>query len=209
MACRHIKVNGLQCESPALKSGQFCYYHSKTHTVAPDVKFGQLQLPPPEDPAAIQLSVARINEAVISGRLDSKKAATLFIGLRIASHFIDRNQFQNPDGTVQSAEQNVDGQELAPPTFVCDDNDDCNDCPYSDPCPRCVHPGDDHEDGNVEENQQSASPAKPASTSGQHHRQNQVALMAADERGGRTVDRGPNGVAGICAGQHGRRLCAG
>jgi hypothetical protein len=27
MHCRHIKTNGLRCESPALKGSQFCYDH--------------------------------------------------------------------------------------------------------------------------------------------------------------------------------------
>jgi hypothetical protein len=143
MTCRHIKINGLRCECPALKGGQFCYYHSKVHTVGVDVKFGPLLLPPPDDPAAIQLSVARINEATLTGRLDLKKAASLFNGLRIASHFIDRSQFLDPDETVQSAEPNADGVELAPRNYVCDEDDDCNDCPYSDLCPRCLHPGDE------------------------------------------------------------------
>lgn len=140
MACRHIKINGLPCDSPALKRGQFCYYHSKIHTVGVDVKFGPLLLPPPDDPAAIQLSVARINEATLTGRLDLKKAASLFTGLRIASHFIARNQFSNPRTAVQSAEQTPDGSELAPPNYVCDDDDDCDNCPHSGLCPAVSFP---------------------------------------------------------------------
>ncbi len=64
--CRHIKTNGLRCGSPALTGGQFCYYHSKMHTIGaePNLRFGTLQLPTPEDPAAIQLSVARISDAI-------------------------------------------------------------------------------------------------------------------------------------------------
>ena len=143
MACRHIKINGLPCQSPTLKGGQFCYYHSKIHSLGAEVKFGPLQLPPPDDPSAIQFSVARINEAILTGRLDLKKAATLFNGLRIASRFLDRNQFTLPNKTVQSAEQTPDGSELAPPNYVCDVDDDCNDCPYSDLCSRCLHPGDE------------------------------------------------------------------
>ena len=57
--CRHIKPNGLRCESPALRSGNFCYYHSKTHIIGadPNEKFGALQLPTPEDASAVQLSL--------------------------------------------------------------------------------------------------------------------------------------------------------
>jgi hypothetical protein len=155
MTCRHIKINGLRCESPALKSGQFCYYHFKIHSVGDEahLKFGPLQLPAPEDPAAIQLSVARINDALLSGRIDLRKAGTLFNGLRIAAHFIDRKQFFDAAETVQSTEQAADGAELAPLDYVCDDDEDCNDCLYSDLCPRCIHPGDnDDQDEDGPEN---------------------------------------------------------
>jgi hypothetical protein len=148
MTCRHIKTNGLRCESPALKGGHFCYYHSKVHSLGaePNAKFGPLQLPTPEDPAAIQLSVARISDAIINGRLDQKKATNLFYGLQIAAQFIDRKKFFYAPDAVQSAEQDSQGDDLAPGNYVCDDDEDCDDCPYSDACPRCIHDddGDDH-----------------------------------------------------------------
>ena len=94
MICRHIKTNGLRCESPALKGQPFCYYHSKAHSVGaePHLKYGPLQLPTPEDAASIQLSVARINDAVINGRIDLKKAASLINAIKVAAQFIDRKQ---------------------------------------------------------------------------------------------------------------------
>jgi hypothetical protein len=145
MTCRHIKPNGLRCESPALKGGHFCYYHSKVHSLGaePNAKYGPLQLPTPEDPAAIQLSVARISDAIINGRLDLKKATSLLYGLQIAAQFIDGKKFFHAPDAVQSAEQDSQGDDLAPGEYVCDDDDDCNDCPYSDACPRCVSAPDD------------------------------------------------------------------
>ena len=92
VTCRHIKTNGLRCQSPALKGARFCYYHSKIHTVGaePHLKYGPLQLPAPEDVAAIQLSIARINDAIINDRIDLKKATTMLYGIQIAAQFIDR-----------------------------------------------------------------------------------------------------------------------
>ena len=71
-------------QAPAMRGHSFCYFHAKVHSLGaePNTKFGNLQLPPPEDPAAIQLSVARIADAVINGRLDLKKANNLLYGLR-------------------------------------------------------------------------------------------------------------------------------
>lgn len=33
--CRHIKANGLRCESPALRGETFCYFHQSVHTNHP------------------------------------------------------------------------------------------------------------------------------------------------------------------------------
>jgi len=143
MKCRHIKTNGLRCASPALKGGQFCYFHSKLRTISDDVRFGRLQLPVPEDARSVQLSVARINEAVITGRLDLRKASTLLAAIKLATQFIDRKLFFHERGTVHSLEQNVIGDEIAPHDFDCDGEDDCNRCEFSSLCPHCLHPGDD------------------------------------------------------------------
>jgi hypothetical protein len=147
--CRHIKPNGLRCESPALRSGNFCYYHSKTHIIGadPNEKFGALQLPTPEDASAVQLSIARISDAIINGRIDQKKASSLLYGLQIAAQFINRKEYVYPPNAVQSADQDAHGDELAPDTFVCDDDEYCEDCPYTKICPRCAIPKDDEVDG--------------------------------------------------------------
>jgi len=144
MECRHVKINGLRCQSPALKGGQFCYYQAKLHNVGaePDLRFGPLRLPPPEDEAAIQLSVARINDAIIHGRLDLRKAAALFSGLRIACRFITPTISLDPDEVVQSAQQTATGEELAPDSYICEDEEDCNDCSYNNQCDRVIRPGD-------------------------------------------------------------------
>jgi hypothetical protein len=151
MHCRHIKTNGLRCESPALKGGQFCYYHSKVHTIGaePHLRFGPLQLPAPEDSAAIQLSVARINDAIINGRIDLRKATGILYGLQIAAQFIDRKKHFDEDETVQSAEQTVAGDELAPSTFACAKEDKCDDCPYVDLCTRWRFDDEEKEDADT------------------------------------------------------------
>jgi hypothetical protein len=133
MVCRHIKTNGHQCHSPALRGAQFCYYHSRLHGpyAGTDPQHAPLQLPMPEDAAAIQLSVSRINDAIINGGLDLKKAASLFTGLKIAANFIDAKAFFYAEGTVQSAEQTPEGDQLAPRNYKCKEDDSCNECPYA------------------------------------------------------------------------------
>ncbi|HEY1576005.1 MAG TPA: hypothetical protein VGF82_02915 [Terracidiphilus sp.] len=154
MTCRHIKSNGLQCGSPSLKGGNFCYFHSNTHTFRDEVKFGPLQLPVPEDAASIQLSIARINEAVLTGCLDLKKANLILSGLKLAARFIDPKKYFDAHLTVQTIQHDMRGEELAEPNYVCDDEEDCNDCPYSDPCPRCIHTEVDNANDEQEEEEE-------------------------------------------------------
>jgi hypothetical protein len=162
--CRHIKPSGLRCESPALKGGQFCYYHSKLHSIGaePNTKFGPLQLPPPEDAAAIQLTVARTNDAIINGRLDIRKATALYYGLQIAAQFIDRNKYFPKSETVQSPEPSPNGDELAPNDFICDSDEGCDNCPHLSECNQwesCTEDEDaddeeqDEEDGEGEDDE--------------------------------------------------------
>jgi len=165
MICRHIKTNGLRCQSPALTGARFCYYHDKTHSVGsePHLRFGPLQLPVPEDSASIQLSIARINAAVVMGLIDLKTATGLLYGIQIAAQFIDRKQPFDENKTVQSAELMVNGDELAPSEFICeadDDSDgDCEDCPHAAPCPHYI-PRDDKEAGKKVHASKSAPKAK-------------------------------------------------
>jgi hypothetical protein len=101
------------------------------HTIGaePNLRFGTLQLPTPEDPAAIQLSVARISDAIINNRLDQKKAASLLYALQIAAQFIDHKNIHLPANGVESAEQNSIGDELAPDVYICRVDDNCKKCP--------------------------------------------------------------------------------
>ena len=89
--CLHIKPNGLRCESPALKETYFCYFHSKLHSLGaePHDKYGPMRLPTPEGPAAIQLSIAKITDALINGRMDLNSARQLLYAMQIASQNLE------------------------------------------------------------------------------------------------------------------------
>jgi hypothetical protein len=59
------------------------------HTLGGYDRFSPLTLPPPEGPAAILLSIAKINDALLNGRIDSKCAGILLYSLQIASQHIE------------------------------------------------------------------------------------------------------------------------
>jgi hypothetical protein len=112
--CRHIRVNGERCGSPALRFKPFCYYHdlaSQRHrnmlpsTSMPTViqQFDgrqltpveieyyspiegplSLDLPPLEDRESIQLAVSMIVTAMARNRIDPARATRLLYALQVA-----------------------------------------------------------------------------------------------------------------------------
>jgi hypothetical protein len=113
--CRHIRINGERCGSPALRSETFCYYHveqgrrhrrpnprsSATPTVlhpmtlqdgtqrepmlAAPTEPLQLDFPPLEDRHSIQLALSLVINALAQNRIDPKSAALILYGLQVAS----------------------------------------------------------------------------------------------------------------------------
>ena len=82
--CRHVKPNGLRCGSPALRGALYCYFHAKLHSV-------RLDLPVPENRAAIRKSVARVLEALRSSRIGANSAHLILYGLQIAAQNVEKS----------------------------------------------------------------------------------------------------------------------
>jgi hypothetical protein len=124
--CRHIKPNGLRCDSPALKQANFCYFHSKIHTIGaePNLKYGPMLLPSPEGPAAVLLSIAKINDALLSGRIDRKLAGVLLYSMQVASQNLNSHHPSDIDQTIESMTITPEGDELAPEEIVEEEDDD-------------------------------------------------------------------------------------
>ena len=62
--CQHIRVNGTQCGSPALRDEKHCYYHMRWHTTSMAVTLKQREdwiagLPTLEDANSIQVGLDR------------------------------------------------------------------------------------------------------------------------------------------------------
>ena len=135
LACRHIKPGGERCKSPALKGHAFCYYHARLHSTTKLGVMDDVTLPVPEDSAAIQEPLGRLFQAILSSRIDSKKAAQLLWGLQIASHSLPRRPKPDPK-SVQSVSRTRDGVELAPVLNVCIPGKDCMGCKDAESCDR-------------------------------------------------------------------------
>jgi hypothetical protein len=99
--CQHLKVNGTQCGSPALKRHHFCYFHKRWNQTrivlnANRARRGRavLDLPVLEDANSIQVSLMQIMRLILSGRIDPKTAGLLLYALQTASSNLKRINFE-------------------------------------------------------------------------------------------------------------------
>jgi hypothetical protein len=135
--CRHIKTNGLRCQSPALGGSAFCYFHARTHTMAKANSsiWENIKLPMLEDSASIQVAISQIASAFLCSRLDARHTGLLLYALQIASQNIDRASSREDEDSesVRSMTVTDEGEELAPEKEVCEPGD-CATCSSRDTC---------------------------------------------------------------------------
>ena len=106
--CQHLKVNGTQCGSPALRRNRFCYFHKRHHEERIQLNADRekssrarrraiaIDLPVFEDANSIQVSLMQITRLLISGNIDSKTAGLVLYALQTASSNLHRTRFE-PD----------------------------------------------------------------------------------------------------------------
>jgi len=99
--CEHLKVNGTQCGSPALRRNHFCYFHKhwqETRIVlnANRARRGRaaLDLPVLEDANSIQVALMQVMRLILSGQIDPKTAGLLLYALQTASSNLSRINFE-------------------------------------------------------------------------------------------------------------------
>jgi hypothetical protein len=70
--CRHIKVNGTQCGSPALRHKNFCFYHQQNRPLTVECFYnpeeyatGEIELPVFEDAHSIQTVIRQVMQMVL------------------------------------------------------------------------------------------------------------------------------------------------
>ena len=88
--CQHIKVNGTQCRSPALRDQQCCYFHTRwrhmnTNILAHGNETGPVTLPTLEDANSIQVGLAEVMRLLVTSLIDHRTAALLLQALRTAA----------------------------------------------------------------------------------------------------------------------------
>lgn len=90
--CQHIKANGVQCGSPALKGRRHCYFHNRFRETEINFLTGKglhymntFILPVLEDANSIQIALTQIMQLVLGRQIEQKIATTLLYALQTAS----------------------------------------------------------------------------------------------------------------------------
>jgi len=102
LRCRHIKVNGTQCGSPALRKKNFCFYHQQNRPLTVECysegeyATGEIALPVFEDAHSIQTVIRQVVQMVMQKRIERKTASLLLYALQIASSNLKRMEIEKP-----------------------------------------------------------------------------------------------------------------
>ena len=88
--CQHVKVNGTQCGSPALRRRRHCYFHDsvqrRRRKIAADTAAQyRFDLPLLEDANSVQMALMKVMQMLGSGRMDHKTAGLMLYALQTAS----------------------------------------------------------------------------------------------------------------------------
>jgi hypothetical protein len=97
--CQHVKVNGVQCGSPALRHKRFCYFHhawrevsspssrarARAHRKAEGAETPISNLPPLEDANSIQMALMQVMRLILTRQIDGKLAGLLLYALQTAT----------------------------------------------------------------------------------------------------------------------------
>jgi hypothetical protein len=88
--CQHIKTNGVQCGSPALRTERLCFFHHQHRRRAHEFDVHEpaksaLTLPTLEDANSIQLALAELMRLVVTQQIELPTASLLLRILRTAS----------------------------------------------------------------------------------------------------------------------------
>lgn len=97
--CQHLKVNGTQCGSPALRDEKHCYYHMRwtpkgMAAISHIQKEGAIMLPTLEDANSIQVALADVIRMLRTQEVDHRTAALMLYALQTASVNVKFTSFE-------------------------------------------------------------------------------------------------------------------
>ncbi len=102
--CQHVKMNGTQCGSPALRRRRHCFFHERIRRerakIAADLSAQRMfDLPLLEDANSVQMTLMKVIQMLGAGRLDHKTAGLMLYALQTASVNLRNTTFEVNDAT--------------------------------------------------------------------------------------------------------------
>ena len=115
--CQHIKVNGTQCGSPALRDEKCCYFHMRWRRKSMDIDMnvnvrGTITLPTLEDANSIQVGLAEVMRLLVTNQVDHRTAALLLRALRTAAANVKHTSFEPEPTQVVIDRESVERRPL-------------------------------------------------------------------------------------------------
>src|SRR6202158_938687 len=99
--CQHLKINGPQCGSPALRRNRFCFFHKRFQDqqiklTADRARRGVATfiLPVLADANSIQVALMQVMRLLVSQQIDHKTASLLLYALQTASTNLRLTKFE-------------------------------------------------------------------------------------------------------------------
>jgi hypothetical protein len=102
--CQHVKVNGTQCGSPALRRRRMCFFHvrcqeQRARIVESQFKQARFVLPLLEDGNAVQMALMQVMQLLATGQMEHKMAVLMLYALQTASCNLRNTKFEASDVT--------------------------------------------------------------------------------------------------------------
>ena len=88
--CSYVKTSGELCRAPRIKGQEYCCMHLAM-TAAKEKEF---ELPPLDDPNAVQVAITQGARGLLDGTLDEKRAMKLAYFLQLAVTNVSRVSFE-------------------------------------------------------------------------------------------------------------------
>jgi hypothetical protein len=99
--CQHLKINGTQCGSPALRRNRFCFFHKRFQDERIRLAVDRKRRPAPtlilpllEDANSIQMALQQVMRLVLHHDVDYKTAGLLLYALQTASSNLRQTKFE-------------------------------------------------------------------------------------------------------------------
>lgn len=98
--CHHIKINGTQCGSPALRDENYCFFHMQWRQKSVEINLTVplesrcVTMPMLEDGNSVQMALVEVMRLLMTQQIADRTGALLLHALRTAAYNLKRTSFE-------------------------------------------------------------------------------------------------------------------